>query len=196
MVELIIQSGKLKGKRLVLPPKEMIVGRDEDCDLRIASSLVSRKHCVLKNSADGILVTDLSSQNGTHVNDIPIAEPTLLQEGDTLRIGATVFAVPKSQKSKPAAEARQPAVSEADIFDWLSDSAPASSGSDTAVIGTIPTRSMQQTPLPPTETPTPMPVPAPKAKAVVAAPKTLSVKDEAALIIRKHWEAVKAKQRR
>ena len=193
MVELIIQSGKLKGKRLVLPAKEMIVGRDEDCDLRIASSLVSRKHCVLKNSAEGILVTDLSSQNGTHVNDIPISEPTLLREGDTLRIGATVFAIPQSTRSKAAGESRSAGVSEADIFDWLSDSAPASSGNDTAVIGAFPTKGMEQTPLPPTETPTPVPTPKPK---VVPPPKALSVKDEAALIIRKHWESVKAKQKR
>lgn len=193
MVELIIQSGKLKGKRLVLPPKEMVVGRDEGCDLRIASSLVSRKHCVIKNSSDGILVTDLSSQNGTHVNDIPITEPTVLREGDTLRIGATVFLVPKSQKAKAVADTRQPPVSDADIFDWLSDVAPAPSGSDTAVIGTFPSKSMEPTPLPPTHTPTPPPKP--KA-AAVPVPKVLSVKDEAAEIIRKHWETVRSKQKR
>ncbi|HEY0981154.1 FHA domain-containing protein, partial [Schlesneria sp.] len=87
MSELVIQSGKLQGKRLVLPSKQMVVGRDDDCDLRIGSALVSRKHCVLKNTPEGILVTDLGSQNGTLVNDAPIKGPTLLREGDVLRIG-------------------------------------------------------------------------------------------------------------
>ena len=86
MPELVIQSGKLQGKRLVLPAKQMVVGRDEDCDLRIGSALVSRKHCVLQNTPEGILVTDLGSQNGTYVNDIPITGPTILREGDILRI--------------------------------------------------------------------------------------------------------------
>mgnify|MGYP003330329378 CR=1 FL=1 len=115
MAELIIQSGKLKGKRLVLPAKEMVVGRDESCDLRIASSLVSRKHCVIKNSPEGIVVTDLESQNGTHVNDMPISEPTLLHEGDVLRIGSTVLAVPLPKKPKSASGVSMPLISEADI---------------------------------------------------------------------------------
>ncbi len=189
MAELIIQSGKLKGKRLALPSKEMVVGRDDDCDLRIASSLVSRKHCILKSSPEGILVTDLSSQNGTHINDIPITEPTLLREGDQLRIGATVLAVPSSTKSKSTPESQPPKISEADIADWLTESASTFSGADTAVIGTFPPSALTPapTPVPPTNASAPKPHPIPHSS------KVLSVKDEAAIVIRKHWEAVKAK---
>lgn len=195
MAELIIQSGKLKGKRLVLPPKEMVVGRDDDCDLRIASSLVSRKHCVLKNSPEGILVVDLSSQNGTHVNDMPITEPTLLREGDTLRIGATLLAVPVTTKSKAFTDSQQHKISEADIADWLTDSGSNFSGSDTAVIATFPPARPTPTPLPATAA---APSASPPISAAVSKPqpsKVLSVKDEAALVIRNHWEAVKAKQK-
>lgn len=192
MAELIVQSGKLKGKRLMLPSKEMVVGRDDDCDLRIASSLVSRKHCILKNSAEGIIVTDLGSQNGTHVNDIPITEPTLLREGDQLRIGATVLAVPMSTKSKSAAETHPPKISEADIADWLTDGGENFSGADTAVIGTFPPAAAT-TPLPPTSTPTSTATPKPPTPPQPS--KVLTVKDEAAIVIRKHWEAVKAKQK-
>lgn len=187
MSELVIQSGKMKGKRLVLPAKEMVVGRDEDCDLRIASSLVSRKHCLLKNTPEGILVTDLKSQNGTLVNDIPITEPILLREGDSLRIGATIFAVPGSQKSKSGSDPSKGRISEADIADWLTDSNSKYKSGDTAVIGTFPPTSAAPTPLPPTEAPTP----APKPKVLK---RQLSVKDEAAQIIKKHWEAVNAKK--
>lgn len=187
MSELIIQSGKLQGKRLVLPPKEMVVGRDEDCDLRIASSLVSRKHCILKSSPQGILVTDLSSQNGTHVNDIPITEPTLLREGDVLRIGATLLAVPMPPKPKANVPTSSSKVSDAEIADWLTDSGSNYSGTDTAVIPTFPPTPAAQ----PVAAPTPPPTPAPKTQAM----KTLSVKDEAAAIIRKHWEAVRAREK-
>lgn len=189
MSELIIQSGKLQGKRLVLPPKEMIVGRDDDCDMKIASSLVSRKHCSLKGTPDGILVTDLDSQNGTHVNDVPITEPTLLKEGDTLRIGAIVLVVPITPKPRTNAVVSvspQSKVSEAEIADWLMDSGSNYSGTDTAEIATY---------IPPTQTAPPTPT-APKIPAPAPlASKVLSVKDEAAAVIRKHWETIKARQK-
>ena len=192
MADLIIQSGKHKGKRLSIPSKDMVVGRDDDCELRIASSLVSRKHCVLKSSPEGISVTDLASQNGTFVNDIPITEPTLMREGDVLRIGATLLAVPASQKSKMILDSQHNKISDDEIADWLTDSGAGLSGSsssnpggDTAVIASF-------APIPATPTPPP-PTTAPALKPIST--KTLSVKDEAALIIKKHWETVKAKKK-
>lgn len=199
MAELVIQSGKLKGKRLVLPAKDMVVGRDEGCDLRIASSLVSRKHCVLKNSPEGILVTDLDSQNGTHVNDVLISEPTLLKEGDMLRIGATLLSVPPNKRSKSTTSTSSSLISDADIADWLSEGNSKLTGGDTAVIGTF-TQStttppaMTPTPLPATAAPTPKPPTTPPQKPQLA--RVLSVKDEAAIVIQKHWESIKAKQKK
>jgi len=190
MSELIIQSGKHQGKRLSLPAKEMIVGRDEKCDLRIGSDLVSRKHCTLKSSSEGIVVTDLGSQNGTFVNDLPITEATLLREGDILRIGSMLMAVPVSQKSKGPA---QPAkVSDDEIADWLNDSGSGFSGKDTAVLRNEAATKAAETP-PTTPSPQPESRPAPS-PAKPAPGKILSVKDEAAEVIRKHWEKVKAKK--
>ncbi len=189
MSELIIHSGKLKGKRLVLPAKEMIVGRDEDCDLRIASSLVSRKHCSLKSTPEGILVTDLESQNGTHVNDVAISEPTILCEGDTLRIGATVLAVPAPPRIKlPPGNQNQ--ISESEIADWLTDSGSNFSGGDTAVIPNYPPAPAAAAAA---AAPTPAPPTTPPARSQGS--RVLSVKDEAAAVIRKHWESVKAKKK-
>jgi len=186
MSELIIQSGKLQGKKLVLPPKTMIVGRDDDCDMKIASSLVSRKHCSLTGTVEGIVVEDLGSQNGTHVNDVPIDGPTLLKEGDTLRIGAIVLIVPVQPKTKsetqPAASG-QSKISDADIADWLMDSGSNYAGTDTAEIATYSAPAQATTPPPPTASPR------------APASKVLTVKDEAAAIIRRHWESVRAKQK-
>ena len=190
MSELIIQSGKLQGKRLVLPAKEMIVGRDEKCDLRIGSDLVSRKHCTLKSSPDGIIVTDLGSQNGTLVNDVPIKGPTLLREGDVLRIGSTLMSVPVTAKSKGTSAASASNISDAEIADWLTDSGSNFSGTDTAVLRNDP-------PAKPAQVPAAPPSSAPVAPAIKTAPaKVLSVKDEAAEVIRKHWEAVKAREKK
>ena len=192
MTELVIQSGKLQGKRLILPAKEMLVGRDEDCDLRIGSASVSRKHCVIKNSAEGILVTDLGSQNGTLVNDVPIKAPTLLREGGVLRIGSTLLSVPAVQKAKVSAGGNQAKVSDNEIADWLMDSGSNYTGTDTAIISgkskldagsdtaKVPVMPTAATSLPKQSLPS----------------KTLSIKDEAAAVIRKHWETVKANQKK
>ena len=186
MSELVIQSGKLQGKRLTLPAKEMFVGRDEKCDLRIGSDLVSRKHCSLKSTPEGIIITDLGSQNGTYVNDIPITSPTLLREGDVIRIGSTLMSVPAAQKPKGAPVPAVPKFSDDEIADWLSDSGSHISNSDTAVLRSDSAATSTEVPIPAAK-----PTPAVKPPA-----KALSVKDEAAEVIRKHWESVKARQKK
>lgn len=197
MAELIIQSGKLQGKRLVLPAREMTVGRDEKCDLRIGSELVSRKHCTLKSTPDGIMVTDLGSQNGTLVNDVPIKGPTLLREGDILRIGSTLMSVPVTTKAKEVASVATK-VTDAEIADWLTDTGSTFSGTDTAVLREESASKSAAVPAaaataPAATAPAAKPA-APAAKPVT--PKVLSVKDEAAEVIRKHWEAVKAREKK
>lgn len=146
MMQLVVQSGKNQGQRLVLPPKEVTVGRDPDCQIRLNSSLVSRRHCSLKGSTDGIWVKDLASQNGTYVNDVPISEPTLLQAGDLLRVGALVLVVQPAGTEQDTAvsvaavrtgstvakPARQP-ISDNEIADWLTEGEPVSE-SDTTII--------------------------------------------------------------
>jgi pSer/pThr/pTyr-binding forkhead associated (FHA) protein len=194
MAELIVQSGKHQGKRLLVPARDLVVGRDEDCDLRIGSNLVSRKHCVLRATPEGILVTDLGSQNGTHVNDVQIVAATLLHDGDVLRIGSTIFAVPSTGRAKPS----ESSVTDAEIADWLTDSGSNFSGGDTAVFSTYNPANPGQTtaePAPVTPQPAkPAPAVAPAQAAPKPAPRVLSVKEEAAAVIRKHWETVKAKK--
>lgn len=179
MFELIFQSGKLQGKRLTLPVgKEIVVGREPGCQLMLNSTLISRKHCELKQTPEGIWVRDLGSQNGTYVNDVAIATPTLLRVGDVLRVGAASFEV---QASRAAVKTKGPKETPSDdaIAGWLTDHEGTPSQSDTTVIHGDKT----QTPVPATD-------PA-IAAATPPAKKFKSVKDEAADIIRRHWAAVK-----
>lgn len=195
MAELIIHSGKLQGKRLSLPDREIIVGRDEDCHMRLTSTLVSRRHCALDVKPDGIWVRDLGSQNGTYVNDVAITEPMRLRGGDVLRIGAALFLVPESNPAaaKPKAVNDSSKISDAEIADWLTDEEPTSSlrSSDSTVI--------QQRPVAKAEPPAPSTssTPAgPNAGRQATASRTAfrSVKEEAAEIIKKHWESIRPKQ--
>jgi pSer/pThr/pTyr-binding forkhead associated (FHA) protein len=72
---------------------QTVIGRREDCDLRIPVNDVSRKHCrLLMDEVDGLRVEDLGSSNGTFVNGqrVQIQE---LNAGDTLQVGPVAFVV-------------------------------------------------------------------------------------------------------
>src|ERR1700733_1859194 len=69
-----------------------VIGRREDCDLRIPVGDVSRKHCRLVRTDDGIRVEDLGSSNGTTVNGQRVKE-AVLNPGDTVGVGPVAFIV-------------------------------------------------------------------------------------------------------
>src|SRR4029077_16019496 len=101
MYSLIVQSGKHKGKKIELPDKEVIIGRDETSFIRMTSTEVSRQHSSLTATDKGLLVRDLGSQNGTLVNDVRIESETLMQPGDRLQIGPIAFELAGARPAKP-----------------------------------------------------------------------------------------------
>jgi pSer/pThr/pTyr-binding forkhead associated (FHA) protein len=86
-----------------------IVGRREDCDLRIPLGEVSRKHCRIIKDGDAVRVEDLGSSNGTFHNGTRIQE-AVLAPGDNVRVGPVTFViqidgVPPDEALQPSAEA-------------------------------------------------------------------------------------------
>jgi pyruvate/2-oxoglutarate dehydrogenase complex dihydrolipoamide acyltransferase (E2) component len=67
-----------------------VVGRREDCDLRIPLGEVSRKHCRLVRDGDTLKIEDLGSSNGTFLNGRRVQE-ALLSPGDSIQVGPVVF---------------------------------------------------------------------------------------------------------
>lgn len=184
MIELIIQSGKHQGKHLQLPAEgEVIIGRDEHCQIRLASSDVSRHHCVLRLTPEGIVARDLDSGNGTYLNEALLEEETLLKPGDVLRIGPIVLQVPGG------ATAPSPhAASDDDIASWLSsneiispgDGSEASPRDSTIIPRPAALDSVSPPSPPPTSSETPR--------------HFRSVAEEAADIIRRHKEMVQSQR--
>src|SRR5208282_4642473 len=82
-----------------------VVGRREDCDLRIPLGEVSRKHCRLIKDGEVIRLEDLGSSNGTFHNAERVREATLAA-GDTIQIGPVTFMV--QIDGVPADEDMQP----------------------------------------------------------------------------------------
>ena len=67
-----------------------VIGRREDCDLRIPLGEVSRKHCRVVRDGDSLKLEDLGSSNGTFLNGQRVQE-AILSPGDTIQVGPVVF---------------------------------------------------------------------------------------------------------
>lgn len=82
---LIGQSGPLTGHRWDID-QELLIGRDDSCQVVIQDRQVSRYHARVSVTPDGVFVEDLASKNGTYVNGSKLEEPALLQDGDLIHI--------------------------------------------------------------------------------------------------------------
>ena len=72
-----------------LRPQPMLVGRDEEADIRLEEPLVSRGHARIESRGDGYVVLDLGSTNLTKVNGVVVTE-SILRHGDEIRFGRAV----------------------------------------------------------------------------------------------------------
>jgi len=82
---LLAQSGPLNGQRWSIK-MEMLIGREENCDIVISDRQVSRQHAKIFSSSEGIYLEDLRSKNGTHCNGQKITNSVKLQDGDLIQI--------------------------------------------------------------------------------------------------------------
>ncbi len=73
--------------------REMIVGRDPDCDHVVDLPIVSGRHARLTPSGSLILIEDLGSSNGTYVNGQRIERPVAVAPGDQIRLGNHTLAL-------------------------------------------------------------------------------------------------------
>jgi len=82
---LVAEEGPLKGQRWPLN-HTIVLGRESTCDVVIADRQVSRFHARLTPTDEGIMVEDLGSKNGTHLNGTILTSPMMLQDGDKLQV--------------------------------------------------------------------------------------------------------------
>ena len=87
----IYPTGPSMGRRYPLGHKDLLVGRGDDCDIRIQDNSVSRKHVKIEPAEDGYCVSDLGSTNGTFVNDKQLNAASPLHDGDYLRVGNCLY---------------------------------------------------------------------------------------------------------
>lgn len=73
-------------------PEALTIGRGRGNSIVLDDMLVSRQHVRITADADGLVLEDLGSRNGTYVNGRRV-ERTHLSEGDRIGIGAATFEV-------------------------------------------------------------------------------------------------------
>ncbi len=83
-----------KVKTVEVDNKEVIIGRDKSCDVKLADPEVSRRHASLRLiSSDNIVISDLGSSNGTYVKNSPITRETRITPGTIVRMGNSFITV-------------------------------------------------------------------------------------------------------
>ncbi|MFO0964455.1 MAG: FHA domain-containing protein [Gemmataceae bacterium] len=105
-VKLVIRAGAAKKRAFVMKEREMVIGRQKGCGLRIPAAAVSRQHCRLRIVAGVLQVEDLGSANGTVVNGVSL-QSAALQPGDRLTVGPVTFEVQFSPADLEQAAAQE-----------------------------------------------------------------------------------------
>lgn len=86
---------------LCFPPgtgSRYTIGRDPACDLLIGDLTVSRMHARLERAADGWMLADLGSTNGTRLNGWRVREPVRVRAGDRVCFGTVTFIMHAGQR--------------------------------------------------------------------------------------------------
>ncbi len=64
-----------------------IIGRDDTCNIHIASTSISRQHALIYKIGQNYLLKDMGSTNGTILNGQPIEDSRQIVNGDCIQIG-------------------------------------------------------------------------------------------------------------
>jgi hypothetical protein len=83
---LVVKRGPNSGSRFALDADVVTAGRHPDSDIFLDDITVSRRHAEVHRRADGYVVRDAGSLNGTYLNRERVEEAPL-SDGDELQIG-------------------------------------------------------------------------------------------------------------
>jgi pSer/pThr/pTyr-binding forkhead associated (FHA) protein len=100
------------GPSILIDKPILLFGRHEECDVQLNSKKVSRKHCILAQLSDCLIIRDLGSTNGVRINGERVAEGKL-RAGDELQIGNFKYQVcddplGRAHEHAPMEEYREP----------------------------------------------------------------------------------------
>ncbi|MCY3978727.1 MAG: FHA domain-containing protein [Chloroflexi bacterium] len=83
-------DGSLSNPHWVVDRAEMVLGRDDACDIVIPVRQISRQHLRIKMDGGNAFVEDLRSKNGSWVNGYRLTGARELEDGDEIRIAKDI----------------------------------------------------------------------------------------------------------
>lgn len=83
-------DGSLSNPHWVVDRAEMVLGRDDACDIVIPVRQISRQHLRIMLEGGSAVVEDLRSKNGTWVNGYRVTGMRELEDGDEIRIAKDI----------------------------------------------------------------------------------------------------------
>ncbi len=83
-------DGSLSNPHWLLDRAEMVIGREESCDIVIPVRQISRQHLRVIMEGGSAVVEDLRSKNGTWVNGYRLTGMRELEDGDEIRIAKDI----------------------------------------------------------------------------------------------------------
>lgn len=100
--QLRAEQGPLTRQTIAISHSPFTLGRSADNDLVVPEPLASRHHARLEVRAGRWYLIDLDSANGTLLNRQRLNGEQVLNAGDLIAIGETVFAFAASEPARPA----------------------------------------------------------------------------------------------
>lgn len=106
MLKVVAPDGKEQSVQL--ENNELQIGSSLESTLVLAGHGVSSKHCRIYPRGEALLIIDRGSRNGTFVNSRRIVEPTEINEGDRIAVGAYILELmpPRAKVDTRSVEAR------------------------------------------------------------------------------------------
>jgi transcriptional regulator with GAF, ATPase, and Fis domain len=90
--QLEVAQGPERGKQLVFNGSPLRIGSSSECTLVLTDDTVSRHHCQVIATREGIRVRDEGSTNGIFVGDVRVIDSVFVKPF-RLRLGSTVLAI-------------------------------------------------------------------------------------------------------
>ena len=90
----------------------LVLGRSQECDLRLADQKASRRHASISADNGKFVLEDLGSSHGTAVNGRKLSAPAVLENGDEIVMGQTTLVFVEASATPEEGDAASEAVEE------------------------------------------------------------------------------------
>ena len=98
----LVRSGPDAGRRMALRASRAVIGRDRTCPIRLDDPRVSRRHIVVRRTANGYSVRPTpEARSPVTVNGLPITATTMVAGHDLIGIGTTTISVVDQRRVRP-----------------------------------------------------------------------------------------------